>query len=114
MTVLIYGNKSDCDNIIPMLDGKSRQCIAVDDFEELTVNLVNCSPDLVIVLQNGAKGMEGVYRARQYGADLPVFWFSDDKDFAIQSYRLKCTYFSPKPLTPQKLTLAFDRLKKLN
>ena len=79
------------------------------DGESLHTELVDWAPELVVVLTNGAAGMEGVYRVREYHPRVPVFWFSDDGDFAMQSYRLNCSYFGLKPVTEGKLRQALYR-----
>ena len=53
--------------------------------------------DLIIVLADGADGMEGVIAAKNADGDTPVIWLSDDEGFGAQSYRLGCTYFHKKP-----------------
>mgnify|MGYP003199471040 FL=1 len=54
--------------------------------------------DLIIVLADGADGMEGVIAAKNADRDTPVIWLSDDEGFGAQSYRLGCTYFHKKPI----------------
>ena len=65
--------------------------------------------DLIVVLANGADGMEGVIAAKKSGRDMPVIWLSDDEGFAAQSYRLGCDYFHKKPITAEKLKEALEK-----
>ena len=58
--------------------------------------------DLIIVLADGADGMEG---------DTPVIWLSDDEGFGAQSYRLGCTYFHKKPIPLEKLKEALHKCR---
>lgn len=84
-----------------------------DDLEVYTQRIIDWNPTLLIVLADGAEGMESVYRSREHRPMAPVFWFSDDKDFSVLSFRLECAYFSVKPITPEKLSSAFYRCNRL-
>lgn len=112
---LLFGTLQECETIGRMLGlaegfpAGTHQYRHVDDMEEFERILVTWTPSLVIVLADGAAGMESVYRSRQRRPSLPVFWFSDDREFGMQSYRLECAYFSTKPVTPEKLTCALRR-----
>jgi len=75
--------------------------------------LVDWEPTLMIALADGAEGMECAYRSRERRPCLPVFWFSDDREFGMQSYRLNCAYFSTKPITEDKLNHAIQRCQHL-
>lgn len=94
---------------LELLSEHTHEHFHVDDLEEFERNLVDWEPTLLIVLADGAEGMECVYRSRERRPGLPVFWFSDDRDFGIQSYRLDCAYFSTKPVTPDKINHAIHR-----
>ena len=59
--------------------------------------------DLIIVLADGADGMED--------RDTPVIWLSDDEGFGAQSYRLGCTYFHKKPIPLEKLKEALHKCR---
>ena len=71
--------------------------------------LVDWEPTLVIVLADGAKGFECVFRTKACRPSLSVFWFSDDREFGMQSYRMDCAYFSTKPVTSEKIAHAIHR-----
>ena len=84
-----------------------------DIFDEFYKQIVDVDPSLIIVLANGANGLECVYQAKKYDNNMAVFWFSDDRNFSIQSHRLECAYFAQKPLTAEKLKKAFYRYQSL-
>ena len=117
--VLLFGEHSECR----MAENTIRQAapfrevhveaICVDDLEELSKALVDWEPTLLVVTADGAEGMESVYRSREQRPSVPVFWFSDDKDFGVLSYRLNCAYFSVKPVTEEKLNHAIQRCDHL-
>ena len=65
--------------------------------------------DLIVVLADGADGMEGVIAVKNSGRDMPVIWLSDDEGFAPQSYRLGCNYFHKKPITLERLKEALTK-----
>ncbi len=67
--------------------------------------------DLIIVLADGADGMEGVIAAKNADRDTPVIWLSDDEGFGAQSYRLGCTYFHKKPIPLEKLKEALHKCR---
>lgn len=67
--------------------------------------------DLIIVLADGADGMEGVIAAKNADGDTPVIWLSDDEGFGAQSYRLGCTYFHKKPIPLEKLKEALHKCR---
>ncbi len=114
MRLLLCGDRQECENVyetIKALVFQSIETTIVDDYESIHRAIVDSGADAALVLENGAGGMEAVYRIRESGFDIPVFWFSDDRDFAVQSYRLGCAYFSTKPVTAEKFMKAFARLR---
>jgi len=84
-----------------------------DDFEDLRQQLVEWDPRLTIVAAQGADGFEAAYQARSSRPCNPVFWFSDDRNFALQAHRMECMYFSTTPVTAEKLDRAFDKCCRL-
>lgn len=112
MKTLMYGTPQDCrtaSEVLDMLQDHTHEYCQVSDLEEFNRMLVDWQPTLVLVLADGAEGMECVYRTRERGPSLPVFWFSDDRGFGVLSYRLNCAYFSTKPITPEKIAQAIQR-----
>lgn len=109
MKILIYGSRADCNTSLTLLKTQSvfafRKCklICADNYDEYIIKLKNEKPNIVIVLANGADGMEGVITVREAYPEASVIWFSDDNGFGAQSYRLRCSYFAEKPVTVQKI-----------
>lgn len=116
---LIFGESTECTalcelmNQIELLADHAHEYMHVNDMEEFDSLLVSWQPTVVIVLANGAAGMESVYRSRQRLPDMTVFWFSDDQDFGMQSYRMDCAYFATKPATKEKIFNAIQRCKHI-
>ena len=112
--IILYGKQQECEEVVallkinPILNGRQLICSCINEQEELQMRLVDGKRDLVIILADGAKGMEGVYTVKEHDRDLAVFWFSNDRSFALQSHRLDCDYFAVKPLTETKLTKALE------
>ncbi len=114
MHLLMYGEKCECENAFRMIKSLLLQNVKhtiVDDYENIHQRVIDGDADVAVIVENGAGGMEAVYRIRESGCNIPVFWFSDDRDFAVQSYRLGCAYFSTKPVTAEKFQKAFTRLR---
>lgn len=116
---LIFGNKQESQaaalllrSLEPLAE-HNHEHFHVDDLEQFDRNLVDWKPTLLMVLADGAEGMECVYRARERRPSLPVFWFSNDRDFGVQSYRLNCAYFSTKPVTEEKMYNAIHRCNRM-
>ncbi len=65
--------------------------------------------DLVVVAVPGARGMEAVYNAREWMPEVPILWCSDDADFAVASYRLRCRLFLTLPLQEEHVQNALER-----
>ena len=115
LNIVIYGQEKECEEALSLLK-KSNQNFDyatsfTNDNDELQQLLALGKTKLVIVLADGADGMEAVYTAKGYEPNLIVFWFSNDVRFAMQSHRLECAYFSVKPLTAEKLAKAFYHCK---
>lgn len=117
--ILLFGKQCECRTVEALIKQASpfqnarHEICCIDDLEYLNTALVDWDPTLLIVTADGAEGMESVYRARERHPCVPVFWFSDDKDFGILSYRLNCAYFSVKPVTAEKLSSAVQRCEHL-
>ncbi|MBP3554786.1 MAG: hypothetical protein J6K63_04010 [Clostridia bacterium] len=117
--ILIFGQKEEAEETVILLRQyfekakKSFQYTVSDVCDECYKQLVDSDPTLVIVLVNGAMGLECVFQTKKYDSTMTVFWFSDDQNFSMQSHRLECAYFAEKPLTAEKLDKAFFRCKSL-
>jgi len=117
--ILIFGQNQECEDALVLLKQhfknakKSFQYTVSAIYDKFYQQIVDADPSIVIVLANGANGMECVYQAKKYDRNMTVFWFSDDQNFSMQSHRLECAYFAGKPLTAEKLEKAFFRCKSL-
>ncbi len=114
LKALLFGGAQECEMTAQLLEQISSdhgtfEYHHTEDLEEFEEALATWMPTLVIVLANGAAGLESTYRSRQRRPNLPVFWFSDDREFGMQSYRLECAYFSTKPATQDKIHSALKR-----
>ncbi len=109
MRVLLCGEKKECEEIRELIKSLYfcvSETVIVDDYEKIHRYVVDISPAVAIVCDSGAMGMESVHRIKESG-DVPIFWFSDDRGFAVQSYRLGCSYFGVKPVSAESLKKAF-------
>lgn len=115
MRILLYGEATECQQATDILQAFLRLAEGPDNIrrtdsrDALIKQIVDWDPNLIVVLADRANGMEGVYAAKETRGDIPVFWFSDDKGFGMQSHRLECDYFAVKPITREKLERAFHR-----
>ena len=118
MNVLIYGTTQEKELIIQHM--KSQACMAfrllhftqTEDYDEFVGNLQRGEPDLIFVTKDNAAGMEGVIAVKNLYPDTPVVWFSNDKNFVAQSYRLGVEYFSVKPIDEKMMNLAMTRCQR--
>lgn len=65
--------------------------------------------DFLIVAIPGARGMETVVSTRELAPETPLLWCSDDTEFAIASYRLRCDLFLQMPLSSDQVETAIRR-----
>lgn len=115
--IVIYGSAGELAHAAQLF----QRCVhlsrcdirCADSWSGLQQELTQEPPALLVVLADGAAGMEGVFLARQMVPELPVLWFSDDSQFGMQSHRLDCSYFSTKPMTDDKLHRALLHCEKL-
>jgi len=118
MNVLIYGNTQEKELIIQHM--KSQACMAfrllhftqTEDYDEFVDKLQKSNQDLIFVTMDNAAGMEGVIAVRNLHPQTPVVWFSNDKNFVAQSYRLGVNYFSIKPIEEKNMNLAITRCQR--
>ena len=118
MNILIYGNASDKELLVQHM--KSQACMAfrktdywyTDEYDTF-LNMLNINKyEIVFVLMDNAVGMEGVIAVKNTHPDTPIIWFSNDKNFVAQSYRLGVTYFSVKPIEEKIVKLALSRCQR--
>lgn len=119
MRVMLYGEKAECQSAIDIIQSFCRVSEASDTIhrtdsrEGLQQQMVAWNPNLIVILAERSRGMEGAYAAKETRPEIPVFWFSDDEGFGMQSHRLECDYFSVKPVTEEKLKKAFLRCRHM-
>ena len=115
MNVLIYGNATDKELLIQHM--KSQACMAfrlinysqTDNYDTFLEMLNSKRYEMIFVMMDNAAGMEGVIAVQNLHPEVPVIWFSNDKNFVAQSYRLGVNYFSTKPINEKILNLALSR-----
>lgn len=118
MNVLIYGNARESELFIQHM--KSQACMAfrtidyshTDDYETFLTFLRNNDYEMVFVAMDNAAGMEGVIAVQNVHPDIPIIWFTNDKNFVAQSYRLGVTYFAVKPIDEKIMKLAIGRCQE--
>ena len=114
MKVLLFGSETECSLITEFLKcssiAKKLEYSQTDNSDELLNKLRLINPDIVIVSSDGAFGMERIIATRKLCPDTTLLWFSNDKDFGAQAYRLNCDYFSVKPITKQRIVSVVEKL----
>jgi len=118
MDVLIYGSTREKELLIQHL--KSEACMAfrmvryshAEDYDTYLKKLRNHNYDIVFVMADNAAGMEGVIAVQNVHPDVPIVWFSNDKNFVAQSYRLGVAYFAVKPIEEKVINLALKRCQQ--
>lgn len=115
MRLFIYGTETDRNEFADSLAGlpewgyRKIQLIGYSNYDSFIAGLAEGPPDGIVIAMDGADGMEGVIAAKSVCENVPVLWFSDDNGFGVQSYRLGCTYFHKKPVSPQILSAAIAK-----
>ncbi len=115
MKAVLFGTKQEYAELmeafraLPAWSNSEMDCCHLEDYDDFRHQLADERHDLIIVTANGATGMEACIGARKIRPDTPLFWFSDDRAFGPQSYRLECTYFATKPVSQTRLMNAFAR-----
>lgn len=66
--------------------------------------------DAVVVMEDGARGMNFCMSIRGYSRDVPLLWISDQAEFEPQSRRMQADTFLVKPVTEYQLREAVSRL----
>ena len=118
MNILIYGTTREKELLVQHM--KSQACMAfrlvtyshADDYDSYLAMLRKHSYDMVFVMADNAVGMEGVIAVQNVQPETPIVWFSNDKNFVAQSYRLGVNYFAVKPIDEKILSLALKRCQQ--
>ena len=66
--------------------------------------------DAVVVMEDGARGMNFCMSIRGYSRDVPLLWISDQAEFEPQSRRMQADTFLVKPVTEYQLREAVSWL----
>ncbi len=94
------------EQLLESLEHLQTDCIHFPSYDDLISGLPQCGCELLIVARDGAGGMEGARAARILLPEIPIVWFSDDKGFGPESYRVGCSFFSAAPITRELLLTA--------
>ena len=62
--------------------------------------------DAVVVMEDGARGMNFCMSIRGYSRDVPLLWISDQAEFEPQSRRMQADTFLVKPVTEYQLRIS--------
>lgn len=111
MNFALFGTETECAELSQWLcaEAQAGDIVAFDTTEGLLPALAAKFFDAVVILNDGARGMEGAIAARSLLPNIPLVWFSSDGDFAVQAYRIGVSWFGTKPLTQPKLAAALRR-----
>lgn len=120
MHIIVYGKKSDYDvcvshlSAVPELQYRTLRYTHTDDYDSFIASLERHRNDLdiVIVVADGAEGMEGAMASKRLYPDVSVVWITDDSKFGAQSYRLGCTLFAVKPITEHIMANAISKYRQ--
>lgn len=118
MDVLIYGNARERELLVQHM--KSEACMAfrkvqyshAEDYDTYLKKLRSQEYNMVFVMADNAAGMEGVIAVQNVQPNIPIVWFSNDKNFVAQSYRLGVNYFAVKPIDEKIVRLALKRCQR--
>ncbi len=109
MKISVYANSSKCEALQELLRHHSGKQIFYEDYDTFITELPRAESNVLIVARDGAEGMESVRAAKILLPDIPIIWFSDDKGFGPESYRVGCNYFSASPISEELLAKALKR-----
>ena len=116
MNILVFGSEDEIEHFLDLMDSsehymfRKKSYTEASDYDDFLKGLKS-PQDIIFVIENGARGMESVIASRDICPQTPVVWFSDDKNFGAQSYRLGAEYFGTKPITNEHLALASKKLR---
>lgn len=113
MEIIIYGLQKDyntvlaCMDALPELQYRRIDCSHTENYDDFLHLLHTKRYDMVIVLADGAEGMEGVIASQTLSPDTMKVWISNDEGFGIQAHRMNCAYFAVKPITEEMVSKAY-------
>ncbi len=114
--IAIYANEKDfCEFECALFeldksDPNRFELSCLEEYDSYRKDIVAKDYDLLIVMKDGAHGMEACIGSKVLKKDTPLIWLSNDKDFGPQAFRIGCSYFSTKPITAVSLGKAFAKL----
>lgn len=109
MRILHYGTEQDFLAVsnalshLPDYKDSIKEYTQQDNYDDFFNALTDHYYNLIIITVDNALGMESVIAAKNCHPELPLIWFSNDKGFGLQSYRLDCAYFGTRPITVDKM-----------
>ena len=118
MNVLIYGNAREKELLLGHMKSQASMAFRLvdyshaEDYDSYLAMLRQQAYDMVFVMADNAAGMEGVIAVQNVQPNTPIVWFSNDKNFVAQSYRLGVSYFSVKPINDKIVSLALARCQR--
>lgn len=116
MNILVFGSSNEADELIDSIDShehfifRKKAFTRVTNYDSFLQELKN-PQDVIFVLEDGAIGMESVIASKSLCKKTPVVWFSNDKSFGAQSYRLGTEFFANKPVTNEHISLVAKKLR---
>jgi hypothetical protein len=66
----------------------------------------------VVIAMTGARGLEAAIQAKQLAPEIPLVWWSDDKNFALIAYHLRIPAFLSADCSDQELYEAIKPITK--
>lgn len=118
MNVLIYGNVREKELLVQHMKSQANMAFRLvnyshaEDYDTYLAMLREQEYNTVFVIADNAQGMEGVIAVQNIQPNTPIVWFSNDKNFVAQSYRLGVAYFSVKPIDEKVVSLALKRCQQ--
>ena len=107
MCIAVYSTTANYAELQSYL--KRFHIIHFENTEQLIPALFDHVFAAAFVAMGNAAGMEAVIALRNADRRLPVAWFSNDRDFAAQAYRLNINYFAVTPLSDEKISQALRK-----
>lgn len=115
MNVLIYGSEKESQHFIQYLKTQAYTAFRriryfqTDDYDKFLEYLKAEEYEIIFILMDDEAGMDGVTAVCDSQPNKFILWFSNDKNFVVQSYQLGVTYFAVKPINENILHLALSR-----
>lgn len=116
MNILVFGSGNEVEKFIELIDSHEQYIFRKKTFTKSIdydsfLDELKKPQDIIFVIEDGAIGMESVIASKSLCPKTPVIWFSNDKNFGAQSYRLGAEFFAKKPVTGEHLSLVAKKLR---